>query len=275
MARAKSDTTVSAMKFMRRSPSSVVYPALSDSAASSSVSLSLKMSRVARLALTRRCMLPRMSATARWYCLNPPSSSASFTRKSASVTRAMRIASLPCRSACSASRKVLVSLPRRKATSGSTTSPASMVLAFFAMRCVSMTSCAVTAFWRTEPPVWTDSAAISSASSSSAGLLTLIWRTASPSCTRFFSSVITRPALRSVFFHSRSRSCTRCCTLAGEAGTSTPEAMPPARSSFTEAANSSRLSRSCLKASRLPCEACCAALARRCDSMRIFPTVAT
>src|SRR5690349_20589942 len=62
----------------------------------------------------------------------------------------MRIASLPCRSPCSSSRNVFVALPRRNATSGSTTSPASIAFAFLAMRCVSMTRCAVVAFRRAE-----------------------------------------------------------------------------------------------------------------------------
>ena len=48
---------------------------------------------------------------------------------------------------------------------------ASRWLAFFAMRCVSIMSCAAIAFWRAEPPLCTLSAAISSASSCSAGLL--------------------------------------------------------------------------------------------------------
>jgi len=138
-----------------------------------------------------------------------------------------------------------------------------------------MTRCAVTAFWRALPPFCTLSAAISSATSSSAGLLSLIARTAAPRATRFGSSRITRPAFRSVFFHSVSSAANCGRTARGVGGSVTPLATPPVESSVTAAANSSRLSRSCLNASRLPCDACCAAFASRCDSMRIFPTAAT
>ena len=233
------------------------------------------MSRVARLAFTSRCMLPRIWVTPAWYCLKPDSSSPSLPRSSGSLTRATRMASLPWSSPCTRSRKVLVSLPSRNATSGSTTSPASMAFAFFAMRWVSITRCAVIAFCRVLPPDCTLSAAISSASSRSAGLLSLIARTAAPRATRLRSSAITRPALRSVLCHCASSVPSSGRTRSGVGGSVTPLATPPAPRSFTTAANSSRLSRSCLKATALPCEACCAAFASRCESMRTFPTAAT
>ena len=217
-------------------------------------------------------MLPRMSLTPAWYCLNAVSSSVSAPRMSASPTRAMRSVALPWSRPCSVSRNVLVSLPSRNATSGSTTSPVSMMLAFLAMRWVSMTSCAATAPWRAEPPDCTLCAATSSASSSSAGLFSLIECTALPSATRLRSSPITSPALCSLLFHSVTSASSAGRTRAGVGGSSTPPAAPPLLRSVTSPANSSRLSRSCLKATGLPCEACCAALASRCDSMRIFPT---
>ncbi len=173
------------------------------------------------------------------------------------------------------SRKLLVSLPSRNDTSGSICASASMVAAFLPMRCVSIMSCAAVAFWRAEPPVCTLSAAISSASSWIAGLRSLMARTDLPRLSRFACSAITSFALRSFFFHCASSASSTGRAPEEVAGRLTPPAAsPPFRSRLICASNSLRLSFSWVKASRLPCEACCAAFARRCDSMRILPTVA-
>ncbi len=149
-----------------------------------------------------------------------------------------------------------------------------MVLAFLAMRWVIIMSCEVVAFCRAEPPVCTLIAEISSVISCSVWLVLLIARTALPSATRFFSSSSTRLALRSVLLHSAFSASSAGRTAAGVGGRSTPLLSPPASSSLISATNSSRLLRNSLKASALPREASCAALASRCDSMRILPTLA-
>src|SRR5207302_11495299 len=68
------------------------------------------------------------------------------------------------------------------------------------------------------------------------------------------SSTITSPALRSVLRHCVSSALSAGRPRSGVGGRVTPLVTPPAVSSVTTAANSSRLSRSCLKASPLPCE---------------------
>jgi hypothetical protein len=232
------------------------------------------MSKDARLAPTSRAWLLRMALTAFWYSPKEACSSVSLARMLASSTRPTRSGALPCSRPCSVSRKVLVSLPSRNATSGLTTSSASMVLAFFASRCVSIVSCEESAFCCAEPPLCTLSAAISSVISCSGWLVLLIERTAPPSATRFFSSSSTSAALRSVLPHSLFSSSSAGRTAAGVGGRLTPPLSPPASSSLISETNSSRPARNSLNASTLPREASCAALARRCDSMRILPALA-
>jgi hypothetical protein len=106
-------------------------------------------------------------------------------------------------------------------------------------------------------------------------LRSLIARTDLPRLSRLPCSAITSLALRSFLRHCVSSASSTGRAAEEVAGRLTPPAAwPPASSRFICASNSLRLSLSWAKASTLPCEACCAAFARRCESMRILPTVA-
>ena len=163
----------------------------------------------------------------------------------------------------------------RNATSGSITSAPSMAFAFFARRCVSMTSCPESDTSRAGAWDCSLSAWICSARSSSTGLLLLIWRTEVPRPIRFLLCASTSCALRSVLSHSLVSASRYGFTVSELGGRETSPACPPRVSSLSAAMNSSRDCCSCLNASGLPMRPVCAALAMRWLSMRICAAVET
>ncbi len=260
--------------FSPRPDTSAAYSAASLSVASSNPLLSAKMRVPACFASTSRCWLERIPVTASRVWLNTFSSSASFSRVSASPAGATRMVSLPRARACRLSRNMLTSLPSRNVTSGSIVTAAVSALAFFASRWVSMTSWLATTISLGGLPAWSLSAAICSVSSSSCGLRALICVTALPSATRFFSWSSSSVAFLAVFSHSFDSAWSVGCTRSELGGTEMPSTSPPWISRSSREAKVSRLSLSSLNAPATPCRDNCADLARRCESMRIWPVAA-
>ncbi len=207
----------------------------------------------------------------RRYSLNAVSSSANLALASGLVMGAIRGFSLPLIRLSRLSRKVLVSLLSRKATSGSIVSPPSMMFAFLAMRCVSTMISPATMECRVDGADTTVSAASSSARSDSVELRPLMLRTAAPRPSSVWVSFTTTVAFFSVLVHSCTR-LSRAPRANGEVGGRlTLPTWPPSDSCLTISENSSRLSRNCLRATTLPNVAWRAALASRCDSVRNLP----
>ena len=225
------------------------------------------MREPACLESTSGCMLPRILPTASWYSPKTLPNSSIFCLVSPSPPALPRF--------CRMSRKTLVSLPRRKATSGLISSPTSRAEAFLAIRCVNITNWLAATISRAEAPACSFRAATCSVSSSMVAFFSSISATLLPSATRFFSCASTACASLSVVSQRWLRASRRGRTSSGEAGTLTPLTSPPLLSWPSSNANFSRDSRNWAKAAGLPCSACEAALARRCDSMRISPEAAT
>ena len=125
------------------------------------------------------------------------------------------------------SRKALVSLPRRKATSGLMTSPTSIAEAFLAMRWVSITSWLAAAISRAPLPTCSLRAATCSVRSSMTGFLMSMVATSLAQDTRFFSWPSTAAAFFSVSLHNLLRASSSGRTASGEAGTEVPATSPP------------------------------------------------
>ena len=195
-------------------------------------------------------------------------------RASSFLTPGRRSASLPLSNPFRMSRNVPASLPSRKATSGSISSPEASALAFFAIRCDSTASWFEYSISRRLPPPWPTCCAASCASSRIALFPWLMFSRPFASVVRLCWLSMTRPALTSTRSH-RVRMSPRSFTTASSDGVSseTPFTVPPVCSASRSALNRSRLSLSPAKAAAWPCDASAVPRARRCESICISVAV--